>query len=464
MKSAAVFLTLGPEFYDRVQAAHFPKAILRWWNAEAARILEMEHLTQIEIQNHFWFFKSFRNNIPYPLALRYHGHQFRHYNPNLGDGRGFLLAQFLGRDRKLYDLSTKGSGTTPYSRGGDGRLTLKGAIRELLATEMLESLGVNTSQTLCIFETGETLHRSDEPDPARGAVLTRKVHSSIRFGTFQRLAYYDLQDEIRKLTGHCLDHYYPEIKVVSGQSEGALFFRAVMRRTAKLAAQILIAGFVHGVLNTDNMSITGELFDFGPFRFLSHYNPFFTAAYFDEAGLYSFGRQPESFYWGLKQLGESLKVGYPEISPETILLDYPSEFQQQLVTTFLARLNLTPQFDESDQNLLQSYFQMLESGDYLFEQTFYDFYSGQQRQWWRSSVQKPLYQTPQAQKFLEILSQYKVAHDKWVLHPYFQNQEPETVLIHDIEALWQKLTLVDDWQALQFKIARIREFRGAFAG
>ena len=144
----------------------------------------------------------------YPLALKYHVHQFGHYNSELGDGRGFLLSQFLDKNNKLWDLGTKGSGQTSFSRGGDGRLTLKGAVREVLATEFLSSLGVLTSQTLSIIETGENLIRNDEPSPTRSAVLVRRSHSHIRIGTFQRLAHLNANESIERLIIHINQNYF----------------------------------------------------------------------------------------------------------------------------------------------------------------------------------------------------------------------------------------------------------------
>ena len=215
---------------------------------------------------------------------RPHGHQFRTYNPQIGDGRGFLFAQLRDSQDRLLDLGTKGSGQTPYSRSGDGRLTLKGAVREVLASEMLEALGVYTSKTFAIYETGEQLHRGDEPSPTRSAVLTRLQHSHLRFGVFQRHAYFDRPDLIGELVDYAIAHLVPE----AGSSEGdraAALLAAVSQRSARLAAQWMAAGFVHGVLNTDNLVVTGESFDYGPWRFLPHFEPGFTAAYFDEQGL-----------------------------------------------------------------------------------------------------------------------------------------------------------------------------------
>ena len=170
-------LELGADFYDAVEPAKFPKAIPRFLNQRWAERVGLE-VTDWEA--HFCRFEPLPDNLPQPLALRYHGHQFRSYNPEIGDGRGFLFAQLRGEDGRLLDLGTKGSGQTPYSRFGDGRLTLKGGVREVLATEMLEALGVNTSKTFALFETGEELVRGDEPSPTRSSVLTRLGHGHIR--------------------------------------------------------------------------------------------------------------------------------------------------------------------------------------------------------------------------------------------------------------------------------------------
>ena len=148
---------------------------------------------------HFGRFEPLPDNLPQPLALRYHGHQFRVYNPEIGDGRGFTFAQLRDERGRLLDLGTKGSGQTPYSRTADGRLTLKGGVREVLATEMLEALGVDTSKSFALIETGEALERGDEPSPTRSAVLARLSHGHIRIGTFQRLALFGEDENIRQL-------------------------------------------------------------------------------------------------------------------------------------------------------------------------------------------------------------------------------------------------------------------------
>src|SRR5215813_4414152 len=182
------FATLGEGFFDTVTPAAFPEPKLRLWDQRAAARAGLEALTDEEKLAHFARFEPLPGQ-PGPLAMRYHGHQFRSYNPDIGDGRGFLFAQLRDQGGRLMDLGTKGSGQTPYSRFGDGRLTLKGGVREVLAAEMLEALGVYTSKAFSLFETGESLERHDEPSPTRASVLVRLSHSHLRLGTFQRLAF-----------------------------------------------------------------------------------------------------------------------------------------------------------------------------------------------------------------------------------------------------------------------------------
>src|SRR5580698_3891228 len=230
------FPKLGPEFADPVKAADFPETILRFRNDRAAATVGLETLTDAEWIAHFGRFEPLPGNLPQPLALRYHGHQFRSYNPEIGDGRGSLFAQLReAGSGRLLDLGTKGSGQTPYSRFGDGRLTLKGGVREVLATAMLEALGVPTSRSFSLIETGEALQRNDEPSPTRSAVLTRLSHSHIRFGTFQRQAYFDRGDMIGELVEHAVELYYPGLG--NAPDKPAALFAAIVGRDADLVAR-----------------------------------------------------------------------------------------------------------------------------------------------------------------------------------------------------------------------------------
>ena len=249
---------LGDKIGDPVRAAEFPEHVLRFRNERWDKSIGLGGLDEKQWLDHFGRFDPLPENLDPPLALRYHGHQFRNYNPEIGDGRGFLFAQLRDHENRLMDLATKGSGTTPWSRTGDGKLTLKGGVREILATEMLEALGVDTSKTFSLVETGEKLERGDEPSPTRSAVMTRLSHSHIRFGTFQRIAFEKNESLMHQLVVYCLEHYYGGVKTDNPATE---LFAKTADKVAQLAGGYMTAGFVHGVLNTDNMNITGESFD-----------------------------------------------------------------------------------------------------------------------------------------------------------------------------------------------------------
>ena len=296
----------GAPFYDPAAPARFPRAVLRYRNQRWAEAVGLGRLAEADWIGHFARFHPLPDNLETPLALRYHGHQFRTYNPDIGDGRGFVFAQLRDAQGRLLDLGTKGSGLTPYSRSADGRLTLKGGVREILATEMLEALGAYTSKTFSIIETGEDLIRHDEPSPARSCVLVRLGHGHIRFGAFQRLAYEGDAGAIARLADYCIREFDSGLEGLATREKLHAWFERVIARTARLAAQWMAAGFVHGVLNTDNMNVNGESFDYGPWRFLPHTDFSFTAAYFDNSGLYAYGRQPEALMWNLSRFGGTL--------------------------------------------------------------------------------------------------------------------------------------------------------------
>lgn len=431
-------LQLGSEFYDEVKPAKFPNEVLRYSNPS---------LPIKPDPSHFARFKPIENNLKSPLALRYHGHQFQQYNPDLGDGRGFLFAQ-LKINNQWYDLGTKGSGQTPYSRNGDGRLTLKGAMREALATEQLQSLGVNTSKTLCFFETGENLLRNDEPSPTRSAVLTRMTLGHIRIGTFQRLAHIKDAENIKKLISYCMYFYYGNESSLPEE-----FLKLVVNRNARLVAQVMMAGFVHGVLNTDNINISGELFDYGPYRFMLKYDPQFTAAYFDHQGLYSFGRQPISFLWALHQLGESLKVAYPDLQTRAILESFNEQFNDYIQIYFFRRLNIKPSESTLDSEFIAEFFGLMEKEQLGFEKMFFDFNSKRVLNCATSYKSASL---------LAMLEKFEIDDPALLKHEYFQRENPSTLLIDEIENIWAPIANHDDWKNFETKLSSIRKFRGVY--
>ena len=298
---------LGPEYWDPVEAASFPLTRLRFRNDALFRQLGLNPAT-ISDSDVEAAYGRFEARAPL-LALRYHGHQFGTYNPFLGDGRGFLYGQLRDRHGALQDLGTKGSGTTPWSRGGDGRLTLKGGVREIIASEALHHLGVTTSRTLSLIETGEDLWRGDEPSPTRSAVMVRLARTHLRFGTCERLLHRRRPEQLERLLRHAVAVYDPHL----AESDHPLlaFYGELVERVARLAAEWMVAGFTHGVLNTDNMSLAGESFDYGPFAFLETWDPGFTAAYFDQTGLYAYGQQPLICHQNLRLLQDPLAMLLP---------------------------------------------------------------------------------------------------------------------------------------------------------
>jgi len=456
------FPALGPEFADPVAAAEFPQTILRYRNDRAAASVGLDTLTDDEWIAHFGRFRPLPGNIDPPLAQRYHGHQFRVYNPDLGDGRGFLFAQLreVGTGR-LLDLGTKGSGETPWSRQGDGRLTLKGGVREVLATAMLEALGVPTSRSFSLIETGEALVRGDEPSPTRSSVLVRLSHSHVRFGTFQRHAFFEARDRLTALVDHVIATYYPELE---GQNDRpTALLGAVVGKAARLTAHWMAAGFVHGVLNTDNMNITGESFDYGPYRFLPQSDPNFVAAYFDHAGLYSFGRQPEAVFWNLQQLAGCLSL-VTETDPLVDALNrFGPAYRRELMAAMLGRLGLKPRGDDEDGPLVQSAFvAMAEGGERLrWEPFFFDWFCGNADRA-LSGPRADLYGQEAFSEFRRRLAGYAPERPERLDHPYFAQAEPEELLYDQIEALWAFIAEADDWTVFNEKLERIETARQAW--
>ena len=431
-------LELGGDFYDPVESADFPQAILRFRNDRAAASVGLDGLPDADWIRHFARFEPLPGNLTEPLALRYHGHQFRVYNPDIGDGRGFLFGQFRDADGRLMDLGTKGSGQTPHSRFGDGRLTLKGAVRELLATEMLGALGADTSKTFSLIETGEALERSDEPSPTRSAVLVRLQHSHIRIGTFQRLATLGEADNMRKLTDYCLRHYYAD-----DSGDPAALLGRVTAATARLAASYIAAGFVHGVLNSDNIAITAQSFDYGPWRWTPFWDGGFTAAYFDHAGLYSFGRQPEAIHWDLVQLARSLRE-IEEAEPLTAELErFPDLFQQALRDMLFARLGIVSGDLDEDMKLVVAIEQALAQKTVTIDRFFFD---------WRGGKPQRGEEFDEVRDLLAGREPAPGARD----HEYWSDAEPCSMHIEEVEAIWSAIDERDDWAPLHAKIAAVR--------
>ena len=459
-----LYLHLGPGFADPVKPAAFPQAILRFRNQRWAKAVGLDALTDEEWAAHFHRFEPLPQNIPQPLAMRYHGHQFRNYNPDIGDGRGFLFAQVRDRHDRLLDLGTKGSGQTPYSRFGDGRLTLKGGVREILAASMLEAQGVYTSKAFSLFETGEALERGDEPSPTRSSVLVRLQHSHIRFGTFQRAAFFEDKDQIAALVRHVGEAYHPDVLAAPEADQPAALLRAVTAATARMCAQWMAAGFVHGVLNTDNMVVTGESFDYGPWRFLPQSAPNFTAAYFDQTGLYSFGRQPEASSWNLAQLAGCLALISEEAPLVEALQGFAPAYHAAIRQAMHARLGLEPLDEDRDLGFLQTLFAWMTESGAAWDQTFHDWFCGEaSAQRAAASPQAALYAAAAFAPVRDGLFARRPVRADRLSNPVFQAATPVSLVIEEVEGLWAPIAEADDWGAFHAKLGAIDALREALS-
>lgn len=243
-----------------------------------------------------------------PIAMKYTGHQFGHYNPDLGDGRGLLLAQVKNKNEQIFDLHLKGAGPTPYSRQGDGRAVLRSSIREFLCSEALYGLGVPTTRALCVIDSDTPVYRETEET---AAMVLRVSQSHIRFGHFEFCSFNQSHEHLKQLCDFVIEQHYPELMaedddVSNSNNRYAQFYGMTLDKTAKLMAHWQSIGFCHGVMNTDNMSIIGDTFDFGPYAFLDDYDPNFICNHSDHQGRYAFNQQPNIANWNLAVLAQAL--------------------------------------------------------------------------------------------------------------------------------------------------------------
>ena len=278
-----------------------------------------------------------------PLAAAYAGHQFGNFVPQLGDGRAILLGEQIDRQGVRRDIQLKGAGRTPYSRGGDGRAALGPVLREYIVSEAMAALGIPTTRTLAAVLTGETVFR-DEPLP--GAVLTRVAASHIRIGTFQFFAARGDVEAIKLLADHVIARHYPEI---AGAARPHLaLLEAVIERQARLIAKWLLVGFIHGVMNTDNMSVAGETIDYGPCAFMDTYDPKTVFSSIDRRGRYAYANQPAIAQWNLTRFAETLLPLINEhaetaVAQATELLEgFNAKFRAAYSEGMAAKLGLPP--------------------------------------------------------------------------------------------------------------------------
>ncbi|MCK5529876.1 YdiU family protein [Halopseudomonas aestusnigri] len=327
------FAALGDTFSSKVlpDPLHNPRLVV--CSEDALRLLDLDPAEArdplfIELFSGHKLWSSAE-----PRAMIYSGHQFGAYNPQLGDGRGLLLGEAVNQAGEHWDLHLKGAGSTPYSRMGDGRAVLRSSIREFLASEALHALGIPSSRALCVTVGDNPVYREREE---RGAMLLRLARSHIRFGHFEYFYYTRKHNELRQLLDFTLDTCYPDCR---NQPEPELaMFRSVLQRTAEMIAHWQAWGFCHGVMNTDNMSILGITFDFGPYAFLDAFDARHVCNHSDHEGRYAFHRQPMIAQWNLACLAQALT---PFIAVDTLkaeLAQFMPTFEQHYLTLMRRRL------------------------------------------------------------------------------------------------------------------------------
>ncbi|MCE0492894.1 protein adenylyltransferase SelO [Vibrio salinus] len=347
------YASLPESFYTRQSVK--PLLNQNWivWNRSLARTLRfpeqpdhvlLEKLTGITAKENFS-----------PLAMKYAGHQFGFYNPDLGDGRGLLLTEIEDIAGDIWDLHLKGAGTTPYSRMGDGRAVLRSTIREYLCSEALHFLGIPTTRSLGMIGSDTTVYRETAET---GAFLLRIAKTHVRFGHFEHLFYTQKYDDLRLLTDKVMNWYFPQCQ--HQENPYLNMFGEVIRRTASMIAFWQAYGFCHGVMNTDNMSIVGETFDFGPYAFMDEYHSGFICNHSDYEGRYAFNRQPQIALWNLTALAHALSPLIDSGELEESLASYEHILNEKYSQLMRRKFGLMMSM-KGDSGLFQHALELLES-------------------------------------------------------------------------------------------------------
>ena len=336
-----LYARLPERFYARVSPARFPAPRLIRFNTELASSLGLDS-DWLQSRDGLDILSGQRvADGSEPIALAYAGHQFGNFVPQLGDGRAILLGEVVAPDGRRRDIQLKGAGRTPFSRGGDGRAALGPVLREYVVSEAMAALGIPTTRALAAVATGEDVIR-DTFLP--GAVLTRVASSHVRVGTFQYFAARGDTEGVRLLADHVLARHYPQAAAAERPYRALL--DAVVAAQAELIARWLLVGFIHGVMNTDNMSIAGETIDYGPCAFLDAYDPGKVYSSIDRMGRYAYGAQPRIALWNLTRLAETLlpllaeDEGAAVAEAEEALAFFRPRFQQAYEAGLMLKLGL----------------------------------------------------------------------------------------------------------------------------
>lgn len=347
------YLDLPSVFYSRVQPTPLSGANMVCFNEELA--MEMGfHAADTDQWTAVGAGRELLEGMD-PVAMKYTGHQFGVYNPDLGDGRGLLLWETIGPDQRRWDWHLKGAGQTPYSRFGDGRAVLRSSIREYLCSEAMHHLGIPTTRALFLVSARDPVRRESFET---AATLMRVAQSHIRFGHFEYAAHHHGQDALKTLTDHTIRLYFPELVTLPEAERYKKWLTVVVERTARLIADWQAVGFCHGVMNSDNMSIIGDTFDYGPYAFLDDFDAGYICNHTDQGGRYAYNRQPQTGFINCQYLASSLTTLMPEDDIREALQCYETAYNGRFLQTMRDKLGLTEPQD-ADLGLIMDTFSML---------------------------------------------------------------------------------------------------------
>jgi len=448
------YIELGEQFFQRALPQKVPTPTLLLWNKPLADDL----LITESLQNNHELLALYGsgNEIPEgvtPIALAYSGHQFGHFNPNLGDGRAHLLGEMIDNKGISRDIQLKGSGQTAFSRRGDGKCALGPALREYIMSEAMHALNVPTSRCLAVVSTGETINRGLAKP---GAVVTRVATSHIRVGSFQYLAARGDIESLKLLLDYSIERHFPDINIedLSYEERVCQFLAQAIDKQITLITQWLRVGFIHGVMNTDNTAISGETIDFGPCAMMGAYDNKAVFSSIDEYGRYAFGNQGKIAQWNMARLADCLLLILNDINEkeeateevtdlalekiETIIHQYTSQFEQAYYIMYAKKLGMTV-VNASTTILIDDLLAIMQTNALDYTQTFY-------------SLTCSLANKVKEDKLISILGHWYTLWMDTLEHFKITKQEAEKVMSqnnpvviprnHHVEALLERCELV----------------------
>lgn len=455
------YIDLPKQFYTNISPTPVKKPRVIILNEKLAKALGINlPLKDKELLDQLFSGNKLPNNAK-PISQAYAGHQFGHFSM-LGDGRAHLLGEHLSPNRERFDIQFKGSGQTPYSRNGDGRAALAPMLREYIISEAMHHLNIPTSRSLAVVSTGESIMRSDLMD---GAILTRVASSHIRVGTFEYARKILNHEELKALADYAIERHYPELK--NQENPYLSFLETTILRQAKLIASWMGVGFIHGVMNTDNMAISGETIDYGPCAFMDIFSMKRVFSSIDSHGRYKYGNQAYIAHWNLVKLAESLLPLLHKNQDEALKLAevsinrYAAKFDDAWIDEMRAKLGLFNN-EESDSELIQKLFQWMENSKADFTTTFRDLT-------YKNLVENEIYKTSNFKIWLKLWRErvsrntkpIKLAYELMrkknpVIIPY--NQFVEEALSaaenKDMEPFFSLLTALQN----PFSLSKLNEF------